>query len=120
MRCVPRPRCHAPRRRSARCRITARQVRHNIEAMIGYCGGEVDRWRPHCKTTKMPAVWRMLSAAGVRNFKARRTAACRVRAVGRPEVALKGPALPAFRLHLPAGRTPSSAEPSPDITHCDA
>ena len=49
--------------------VSLPNVRHNIAAMIELCGGDVDRWRPHVKTTKMPLVWRELIGSGVRNFK---------------------------------------------------
>ena len=49
--------------------VSLPNVRHNIAAMIELCGGEVDRWRPHVKTTKMPLIWRELVRQGVRNFK---------------------------------------------------
>ena len=44
-------------------------VRANVARVIELCGGDPDRWRPHLKTTKMPAVWAELFAAGVRQFK---------------------------------------------------
>ena len=44
-------------------------VRHNVARVIELCGGDPDRWRPHLKTTKTPAVWAELFAAGVRRFK---------------------------------------------------
>ncbi|MFT7461801.1 MAG: D-serine deaminase-like pyridoxal phosphate-dependent protein [Pseudohongiellaceae bacterium] len=43
-------------------------VRQNIAKVITLCGS-ADRWRPHVKTTKIPAVWRELMDAGVRRFK---------------------------------------------------
>jgi D-serine deaminase-like pyridoxal phosphate-dependent protein len=45
------------------------RVRANIECVLGLLGGDPDRWRPHVKTTKIPEVWRELSAAGVSHFK---------------------------------------------------
>ena len=44
-------------------------VRANIEATVRLAGGDANRWRPHLKTAKIPAVIRMLIAAGVRNVK---------------------------------------------------
>src|SRR5262245_22138255 len=43
-------------------------VRANVRRVIGYAGGP-ERWRPHVKTTKTPAVFAELLAAGVRHFK---------------------------------------------------
>lgn len=43
-------------------------VRRNIATVIALCGS-AERWRPHVKTTKIPAVWRELMSAGVRRFK---------------------------------------------------
>jgi D-serine deaminase-like pyridoxal phosphate-dependent protein len=43
-------------------------VRHNVRVVIERAG-DVDRWRPHVKTSKLPAVWAELAAAGVRHFK---------------------------------------------------
>jgi D-serine deaminase-like pyridoxal phosphate-dependent protein len=45
------------------------KVRSNIATVLALCGGDPQRWRPHVKTTKMPAVWRELAAAGVTRFK---------------------------------------------------
>jgi len=45
------------------------RVRDNLAAMLGHLGGRPERWRPHVKTTKIPAVWRELARAGVRHFK---------------------------------------------------
>src|SRR4051794_28244770 len=44
-------------------------VESNIEATLRLAGGDPNRWRPHLKTAKIPAVIRMLVAAGVRNVK---------------------------------------------------
>lgn len=44
-------------------------VEQNIQATLKLAGGNADRWRPHLKTAKIPAVIRMLIAAGVRNVK---------------------------------------------------
>ncbi len=44
------------------------QVRHNVRTMLAHVGAP-DRWRPHVKTTKLPAVWDELLGAGVRHFK---------------------------------------------------
>jgi D-serine deaminase-like pyridoxal phosphate-dependent protein len=44
-------------------------VESNIQATLKLTGGDPNRWRPHLKTAKIPAVIRMLVAAGVRNVK---------------------------------------------------
>ena len=44
------------------------QVRSNLQRMLGYVGSP-ERWRPHLKTTKMPAIWRELVLLGIRHFK---------------------------------------------------
>jgi D-serine deaminase-like pyridoxal phosphate-dependent protein len=44
-------------------------VESNIQATLKLAGGDANRWRPHLKTAKIPAVIRMLVAAGVRNVK---------------------------------------------------
>jgi D-serine deaminase-like pyridoxal phosphate-dependent protein len=44
-------------------------VRANLRRMEELLGGDMDRWRPHLKTTKLPAVWAELLDTGVRHFK---------------------------------------------------
>lgn len=44
-------------------------VRHNVARMLELLGRDVDRWRPHLKTTKAPLLWNELFAVGVRCFK---------------------------------------------------
>jgi D-serine deaminase-like pyridoxal phosphate-dependent protein len=44
-------------------------VEQNIRATLKLAGGNADRWRPHLKTAKIPAVIQMLLAAGVRSVK---------------------------------------------------
>ncbi len=44
-------------------------VESNIRATLNLAGGDANRWRPHVKTAKIPAIIRMLVAAGVRNLK---------------------------------------------------
>lgn len=44
-------------------------VRSNVRRVIALLDGAVERWRPHVKTTKLPAVWRILAEEGVRHFK---------------------------------------------------
>lgn len=44
-------------------------ARSNVRRVIALLGGAVERWRPHVKTTKLPAVWRMMAEEGVRHFK---------------------------------------------------
>src|SRR6185295_15416095 len=43
-------------------------VRENVRRMLAYTGSP-ERWRPHVKTTKTPAVFGELLAAGLRQFK---------------------------------------------------
>lgn len=43
-------------------------VRENLRRVLAYTGS-AERWRPHVKTTKTPAVYAELLAAGVRQFK---------------------------------------------------
>ena len=54
------------------------RVRRNVARVIEVIGGDPDRWRPHVKTSKLPAVFEVLAAAGVRHFKCATTreAAC--------------------------------------------
>jgi D-serine deaminase-like pyridoxal phosphate-dependent protein len=44
-------------------------VRANVRAMLRHVGGRAERWRPHVKTTKIPAVWAELAAAGIEHYK---------------------------------------------------
>ena len=44
------------------------RVRDNVRTVIAEAGG-ANRWRPHIKTTKIPAVFRELCIEGIRNFK---------------------------------------------------
>ncbi len=44
------------------------RVRENVAAVIDAVGG-CDRWRPHVKTSKIPAVFEELARAGLRQFK---------------------------------------------------
>ena len=39
-------------------------VRHNLRAMLAHVGSP-ERWRPHVKTTKLPAVWTGKGACGI-------------------------------------------------------
>ncbi len=54
------------------------KVDRNIKQVISHTGGDVNRWRSHLKTTKLPQVWEQLLEAGVRQFKCATTreAAC--------------------------------------------
>ena len=63
------------------------QVRSNLRSMLGYLG-TADRWRPHLKTTKMPAIWSELVKLGVRHFKCAtlREARCLVELLERMQV----------------------------------
>lgn len=45
------------------------RVRANLAAMARHLGGDMDRWRPHVKTAKIPAMFRAVAEAGVRSFK---------------------------------------------------
>src|SRR5438874_138619 len=44
-------------------------VRHNLGRMRELLHGDLQRWRPHVKTAKVPEVLRLLLEAGVRKFK---------------------------------------------------
>jgi D-serine deaminase-like pyridoxal phosphate-dependent protein len=44
------------------------RVRENLARVLA-CTGSAERWRPHVKTTKTPAVFAELLAAGLRQFK---------------------------------------------------
>jgi D-serine deaminase-like pyridoxal phosphate-dependent protein len=44
-------------------------VRENVRRVLAHLDGKVDRWRPHVKTTKIPAVMSELVRAGLRRFK---------------------------------------------------
>lgn len=44
------------------------RVRENVRRVLALTGGP-QRWRPHLKTSKIPAVWATLLAAGVRHVK---------------------------------------------------
>ena len=37
--------------------------------MADFFEGDLDKWQPHIKTTKIPEIWRMLMDRGVRRFK---------------------------------------------------
>lgn len=49
--------------------IDLKKVRQNVAAVKRALGGDLNRWRPHLKTTKMSVVWLELVRAGVKNFK---------------------------------------------------
>jgi len=53
------------------------KVRENVQRILAYAGTP-DRWRPHIKTTKIPAVYSELIQAGVRHFKCATTREARV------------------------------------------
>ena len=53
-------------------------VRHNLATMRHYLGDNMDRWRPHVKTCKVPEVLDLLLKAGVRRFKVATTRECEV------------------------------------------
>lgn len=48
--------------------VDLRRVRANLRRVLALTGGP-ERWRPHVKTTKIPAVWVEVARAGVRHFK---------------------------------------------------
>jgi D-serine deaminase-like pyridoxal phosphate-dependent protein len=54
------------------------QVRENLQRMGKALGGDLNRWRPHVKTTKIPEVFQEVHAAGVRQFKCATTREARV------------------------------------------
>ena len=45
------------------------KVRRNLAVVLGLCGGNANKWRPHLKTTKCSRVWLEVLRAGVRHFK---------------------------------------------------
>lgn len=45
------------------------RVRENLARVVALLGGDVGRWRPHVKTTKLPPVWAEMARAGLRHFK---------------------------------------------------
>jgi D-serine deaminase-like pyridoxal phosphate-dependent protein len=67
-------------------------VEANIQATINMASGDPNRWRPHLKTAKIPAVVRQLLGHGVNNFKCSTTlellTACQM---GVPDVLLAFP-----------------------------
>lgn len=44
-------------------------VRRNIECTVQLLDGDLNRWRPHVKTTKLQAVMQVLTDLGVKHFK---------------------------------------------------
>ncbi|HEX9794382.1 MAG TPA: alanine racemase [Planctomycetota bacterium] len=62
------------------------RVRANLERMRGLLGGDMQRWRPHVKTSKIPQVFDLLLAAGVQRFKCATTREAQV-LLGRARVA---------------------------------
>ncbi len=71
-------------------------VNANIRATLKMTGRDANRWRPHIKTAKIPAVLRQLLAHGIRNFKCSTTlelsVACRA---GAADVLLAFPVMAA-------------------------
>ena len=61
--------------------IDLKKVRQNVAAVKRALGGDLNRWRPHLKTTKMSVVWLELVRAGVKNFKVATTKEAAVLAV---------------------------------------
>lgn len=53
-------------------------VRHNVDRIIELVGGDVRRWRPHTKTSKIPEVLDVLLARGVTRFKCATTREARI------------------------------------------
>lgn len=69
-------------------------VEANIAATIAMAAGNPDRWRPHMKTAKIPAVLRMLLAQGVRTLKCSTTLELHVACeAGFPDVLLAFPVM---------------------------
>lgn len=54
------------------------EVEHNISVTVQALGGDASRWRPHVKTAKLGYVMRLMTAAGVTNFKCATTLELRV------------------------------------------
>ena len=54
------------------------RVQRNISRMREYLDDDLDRWRPHVKTTKIPQVFRRLILEGVRHFKCATTREARL------------------------------------------
>lgn len=56
-------------------------VRHNLKVMSELVGGDLDRWRPHIKTAKVPLVYQEMVRVGLRHFKCATTreASCMLR-----------------------------------------
>ena len=61
--------------------IDLKKVRRNVATVKRALGGDLNRWRPHLKTTKMSIVWLELVRAGVKNFKVATTKEAAVLAV---------------------------------------
>lgn len=57
--------------------VDLRAAARNVDRVLALAGGDPDRWRPHLKTTKCAALWRVLLARGVRAFKLATTAELR-------------------------------------------
>jgi len=77
------------------------KVRENVRRMLAYTGSP-DRWRPHIKTTKIPAVYRELVRAGVDRFKCATTREARVMLGVLREEGVSGDLLLAYPLRMPA------------------
>ena len=56
--------------------------------MEKYFKGDLTKWQPHVKTTKVPEIWSMLVKMGVRRFKCAtvREAKCLLEAAGKTKV----------------------------------
>ncbi len=78
------------------------RVRENVALILSHTGSP-GRWRPHIKTTKIPAVYRELVRAGLRHFKCATTREARVLLeVLREENVSDGDLLLAYPLRHPA------------------
>ncbi|MHC5064308.1 MAG: alanine racemase [Planctomycetota bacterium] len=60
-------------------------VRANIARTLEFVDGKIDRWRPHIKTSKVPAVMELLLEAGVKHFKCATTKEADCLLSSRPE-----------------------------------
>ena len=91
------------------------RVRENVQTVLRLAGGP-DRWRPHVKTTKIPAVFRELTRAGLTNFKCATTReAAELLAVLQDERVPKADVILAHPLIGPAlGRLATIARQHPD------
>jgi D-serine deaminase-like pyridoxal phosphate-dependent protein len=79
-------------------------VRRNVARVLALLGGAPERWRPHLKTTKCPAVWAVLVEQGVRHFKVATTRELEVLLTWLEDRGVAGDVLVAQGLGPPAAR----------------